>query len=66
MQRDVAQFIQSAIVFAFPIGAMVMHRHYEGGSRVLRAVIIVIRILALLSAPFALLILYSVVMGWLH
>src|SRR5439155_5523856 len=32
MTRDVAEAIATAIAFAFPIGAIVMHRHYRGAT----------------------------------
>jgi len=64
MTRDVAEAIATAIAFAFPIGAIVMHRHYRGATGWLRWTIIAIRVLAVISAPYALLILISVVQRW--
>lgn len=59
MIDDVRQAIWAAIIFAAPIGALVMHRHYRGSTGWLRALIIVLRILAVISAPFVILTLYS-------
>jgi len=56
---DVQQAIWAAIVFAAPIGALVMQRHYRTSTGWLRALIIALRVLAVVSTPFALLILYS-------
>ena len=59
MNDDVRQAIWAAIIFAAPIGALVMHRHYRSSTGWLRALIIALRILAVISAPFVLLTLYS-------
>ena len=56
---DVRQAIWVAIIFAAPIGALVMHRHYRTATGWLRWMIIALRILAVISAPFVLLTLYS-------
>ena len=49
----IVQAITAAIVFAAPIGAIVMHRHYRGSRGWLRAMIVTLRVFAVLSAPFA-------------
>ena len=59
MNTYVAQAITAAIVFASPIGAIVMHRHYAGSRGSLRAMIVTLRVLAVISAPMAVLLLIS-------
>ena len=59
MNTYVAQAITAAIVFASPIGAIVMHRHYAGARGWLRAMIVTLRVLAVISAPMAVLLLIS-------
>jgi hypothetical protein len=56
---DIEQAIWVAIIFAAPIGALVMHRHYRTASGWLRWMIVALRVLAVISAPFAALTLYS-------
>jgi|GEM_PF-2680133 len=57
----IAQAITAAIVFAAPVGALVMHRHYRGSTGWLRAMIVTLRVFAVLSAPFAALLLVGAV-----
>jgi hypothetical protein len=61
-RQDVAQAVWLAIIFAAPIGALVMHRHYRNATGWLRRMIIVLRVLAAISAPFVLLTLYGAVL----
>jgi hypothetical protein len=56
---DIQQAIWVVIIFAAPIGALVMHRHYRTATGWLRWMIIALRVLAVVSAPFVLLTLYS-------
>lgn len=62
MNGDVQQAIWIAIIFAAPIGALVMHRHYRASTGWLRWMIIALRLLAILSTPFVLLTLYGAVL----
>ena len=59
---DVRQAIWVAIIFAAPIGALVMHRHYRTATGWLRWMIIALRVLAVISAPFVVLTLWSAVL----
>jgi hypothetical protein len=59
---DVQQAIWVAIIFAAPIGALVMHRHYRTATGWLRWMIIALRVLAVISAPFVVLTLYGAVL----
>ena len=59
MNTYIAQAITAAIVFASPIGAIVMHRHYADSRGWLRAMIVTLRVLAVISAPMAVLLLIS-------
>ena len=62
MSSDVQQAVWIAIVFAAPIGALVMHRHYRGSSGWLRWLIIALRVLAVISAPFVVLTIWGAVL----
>jgi len=59
---DVQQAIWVAIIFAAPIGALVMHRHYRTATGWLHWMIIALRVLAVISAPFVVLTLYGAVL----
>ena len=54
MSADVQQAIWIAIIFAAPVGAIVMHRHYATSRGWLRWFIAALRILAIVSTPFVL------------
>ena len=62
MTSDVQQAIWIAIIFAAPIGALVMHRHYRTSTGWLRWFIVALRVLAVVSTPFALLTIYGAVL----
>ena len=53
LNADVAAVIQTTIVFAAPIGAIVMHRHYRNATGWLRWFIVTLRVLGVIAAPFA-------------
>ena len=54
MSADVQQAIWIAIIFAAPVGTIVMHRHHATSRGWLRWFIVTLRILAIVSTPFAL------------
>jgi len=54
LNADVAAAVRTTIVFSAPIGAIVMHRHYRNATGWLRWFIVMLRVLGVIAAPFAL------------
>jgi hypothetical protein len=61
LNADVATAIRTAVVFSAPVGAIAMHRHYRGATGALRWFIVTLRVLALVAAPFAVLMLIGAI-----